>query len=103
MSADDSPLIAISTPWSKPYAACLRNDGQQKLDAIRHVRALAEPMLDPRHVQAQLDLGAARDGIEEPDALEAGAALALAAVGHHHVIERGLLAAAPSQTDRHHR
>jgi hypothetical protein len=63
---------------------------------------LRHPVLDARDIQAQLDFGAARDGIEQAHALEAGAALALAAVGHHHVIERGLLAAASSQTDRHH-
>jgi hypothetical protein len=84
MSADDSPLIAPL----EPYAACLRKAGQQELDAIRHVRALAQPMLDTRNVHAQFDFGAARHGIEQPDALEAGAALALAAVGHHNVIER---------------
>ena len=41
------------------------------LDAFRHVRALAEPVLDPSHIQAQLDLRAARNGVEEADALEA--------------------------------
>src|SRR5580698_6581761 len=86
--------------WS--LGGLLAEAGEQKLDAVRHMGALADPMLDTSDVQAQLDFGAARDGIKKPHALEAGSALALAAVGHHNVIERGLLTAASSQTNRHH-
>src|ERR1700729_1912468 len=71
-------------------------------DPIRHVRAFLQPMLDARHIQPQLDLRAARHRVEEADALEARAALAFAAIGYHHVIERRLLAAPSSQSDRHH-
>src|SRR6202050_1967664 len=103
MSEDGSPLIAyLTSSWQESLCGLFAKGSQQVLDAIRHVRALLQPMLDPRHVEAQLDFGAACNGIEEPDALEAGAALAFAAVGHHNVIERRLLAAASSPTDRHH-
>jgi hypothetical protein len=60
-------------------------------------------MLDTGDVHAQLDFPAARYGIEEANALEAGAALTLTAVGYHDMIKGRLLAAASSQTDRHHR
>src|SRR5579872_1626299 len=76
--------------------------GQQELDAVRHVGALRQPMLYTGHVQTQLDLGAACHRIEQSHVLEAGSALPLAAVGHDDVVERGLLAAAPGQTNRHH-
>jgi hypothetical protein len=60
-------------------------------------------MFDAGNVQAQFDFAAACHRIEEADAFEAGAALTLAAIGHHNVIKGRLFAAASSQTDRHHR
>ena len=45
----------------KPLRGLLAEAGEKKLDAIRHVRALAQPMLDPGDVQAQFDFPAARD------------------------------------------
>src|SRR5882762_4331249 len=80
----------------------LAEAGEKKLDADRHVGTLGHPVLDSSDIQAQFDFRAARNRIEKPHALEAGAALALAAVGPHNVIKRGLLAAASSQTNRHH-
>src|ERR1700692_1753931 len=103
MSADDSSLIAAPLKLYKwPSGSLFAEAGEQILDPVGHVRALGYPMFDSSDVQAQLDFGAACNGIEKAHALEAGAALALAAVGHHYVIERGLLAAASGQTNRHH-
>jgi hypothetical protein len=53
-------------------------------------------MLDPGNIQAKFDFTATGNRIEEPHALEAGAALTFAAVGDNHVIKRGFLTAAPS-------
>src|SRR5450755_1672081 len=75
---------------------------QQMFDALGHVRAFPEPVLDARDIHAQLDFGTAGNRIEQSDAFQAGAALALTAVGHHYVIEGRFLAAAPGQTNRHH-
>src|ERR1700743_17259 len=99
MSADDSPLIVPSSP----LCGLLAEAGEKKLDSIGHVSDLSQPMLDPGDAQAQLHFAASRYGIEQPHALEAGAALTLAGVGHHDMVEGGLFAAASSQTDRHHR
>src|ERR1700731_212200 len=92
----------LSEALQRPLHGLFAEAGEQELDPVGHVSAQLEPMFDSSDVQAQLDFGAARDGIEQAHALQAGAALALTAVGHHHVIERGLLAAASSQTNRHH-
>ena len=54
-------------------------------------------------IQSSNALRSTRDRIEQAYAFKAGAALALAAVGHHNVIEGRLFAAASSQPDRHHR
>src|ERR1700722_15841679 len=103
MSADDSSLIAaLPQALQRPLRGLFAEAGEQELDAVGHVSAQLEPMFDSRDVQAQLDFGAARHGIEQAHALQACAALAFTTVGHHHVIERGLLAAASGQTNRHH-
>src|ERR1700688_436945 len=103
MSADVASLIVGPLELLQgPLGGLLAEAGKKKLDPIRHMGTLGHPMFDSSNVEAQFDFRAARDGIEKPHALEAGAALALAAVGNHHVIERGLLAAASSQTNRHH-
>ena len=61
---------------------------------------LLDPVLDARADRAcSFCLAAARDRVEEADALEARAALALAAVGHHDVIE-GLILARPRRVRR---
>jgi hypothetical protein len=86
-----------------PLCGLLTEAGEKELDAIGHVRALAEPMLDPGNVHAQFDFAAARYGIEETHALQAGSTLTLAAVGYHDMVEGRLFAASSSQTDRHHR
>src|SRR5277367_3078061 len=98
MSADDSSLIVPS----EALRGLLTEAGEEKLDSVGHVSALAQPVLDTSDVHAQLDFAAARDRVEQADALEAGAALTLTAVGYHDMIKGRLLAAAPSQTDRHH-
>src|SRR5277367_3338049 len=102
MSEEGSPLIAYLKSLRKFLCGLFAKCSQQIFDAIRHVRAFLQPVLDSSHIEAQFDLGAARDGIEQSHAFEAGAALALAAVRHHNVIEGRLLAAASSQTNRHH-
>src|ERR1700733_1403837 len=88
--------------FTRPLRRLFAEAGEQKLDPLGHVGTLAEPVLDSSDIQAQLDLSAACNGIEKTHALEAGAPLALAAVGHHDVIERRLLTAASSQANRHH-
>jgi hypothetical protein len=75
---------------------------EELLDTIRHMSAFADPVLDACDVETQFDFPAAGDRIEQADALEARAALALSAVGHDDVVERRLFAASSSQTDRHH-
>src|ERR1700733_981097 len=92
----------LSASFTRALCGLFAEGGEQELDPVGHVRAQLEPVFDTSDVQAQLDFGAARYGIEQAHALQAGAALAFTAVGHHHVIERGLLAAASSQTNRHH-
>jgi hypothetical protein len=99
MSADESSLIV---PFN-PLRGLLTEAGEKKFDSVGHVSALAYPMLDPGHIQAQFDFRATRHRIEQAYAFKAGAALAFAAVGHDNVIKRRLFAAASSQTDRHHR
>src|SRR5271155_1388495 len=98
MSADESPPLIVR---ALVLGSLLLEAGEQKLHAIGHVRPLADPVFDAIDVQTQLHFGAASHRIEQTNAFEAGTTLALAAVGHHHVIKRRLLATASSQSDRH--
>ena len=59
-------------------------------------------LLEGRQIEFQLLLGAAGDRIEEPDVLEARAALALAAVGYYHVVEGLVARPAPRQANSYH-
>src|SRR5580704_1810004 len=82
MSADGSslivsPLHAFKKALQGPLRRLFAEAGEKKLDPLRHMGTLGYPVLDSSHVQAQLDFRTARDGIEKPHALEAGAALAL--------------------------
>src|ERR1700730_6658954 len=60
----------------------------QRAHPVGLLRALAYPVVNSRQIQLQLRLAAPGDGIEDPHVLQAQAALPLAAVGHHDVVER---------------
>src|SRR5215217_5932665 len=74
---------------------------QQLRNASRRLRADGQPIIDTRQVEPDLDAVAARDRVIETQLLETAAAPA--AVGHYHVVEGFLLAAAAVQSNRHHR
>src|SRR5207302_8770039 len=60
------------------------------------------PIVDARQIEPELLYAAAGNWIKEPHVLEARAALALAAVGNHDVIEGLVSAPAPRQANRDH-
>src|SRR6056297_3285420 len=76
------------------------------LDQARHalggLRTVSDPIVHPLKVELQGLFLASRDRVEEPEPLDIAPVAPVAAVGHHHVVERPLLSAAPGQTNRHH-
>src|SRR6185437_10090412 len=70
--------------------------------ALGLLRALGHPVVDACEIELQLRLAAPRDRVEKSDVLEAQAALALAAVRHHYVIEGLIPRPAPRQANGYH-
>src|SRR4249919_3856914 len=85
------PVLCVS-PWRAFTLAAL---GGRLLAVGRHevrhalggLGTLADPVVNARQIELQFLLVLAGDRIEEADVLQAWATLALAAVGHHDVIE----------------
>src|SRR6056297_1012989 len=71
-------------------------------NALGRLRAMADPVVHPVEVELQRLFLASRDRVEEPEPLDIAPVAPVAAVGHHHVVERPLFSAAPGQTNRHH-
>src|SRR5512134_1286340 len=68
----------------------------------RQLRALAGPVLDALHVDAQRLAPLRRLRVVEPETLDELAARRAPRIGHHHVVERTLVRPAPAQSNHHH-
>src|SRR5262245_41771288 len=100
-----SPLclaFSATTKWWPSLCRLLTVLRNELGHAVRRLRAFAEPMIDSAQIELQTTLFALRHRVEEPYLLEGRAALADAAVGHHHVIKRLIFTAATGQTNRNH-
>src|SRR5262245_24099193 len=67
---------------------------QEVRDALGRLRALLDPVIDSRNVEAQSLLAAGRDGIEEPNPLEITPVAATPTIRDYDVEERALQCAA---------
>src|ERR671913_594852 len=64
--------------------------------------ALAGPVLDALHVDAQRLASLRRLRVVEPESLDELAARRAPRIRHHHVVERTLVRATPAQSNHHH-
>src|SRR6185437_78594 len=101
-SAPTAPLRLPGRAAAPSGGRLLPVRGDERAHALRRLRALAHPIVDPRQIELELRLPAMGDGIEVPHVLETGSALALAAVGHDDVIEGLISRPAPRQANGHH-
>src|SRR2546421_7058511 len=103
-SRPSSTHVTSRGPHPQPASGCrlLAVGGHPTAYPVRGLRTLANPIVDARQIELELLLAAAGNGVEEPHVLEAQPALALAAVGHHDVIEGLVARPAPRQADGYH-
>src|SRR5256886_16777209 len=103
-SRPSPPHVTARGPHPEPASGrrLLAVGGHQSAHPVRGLRALTNPIVDARQIELELLLAAAGNGVEESHVLEAQPALALAAVGHHDVIEGLVARPAPRQADGYH-
>ena len=75
---------------------------QQRGNALRRLSALADPVVDPLDVDAQIFFMVLSDRIEEPNSLDVTAVTTVATVGDYQVIKRTLFRASARKTNANH-
>src|SRR5256885_17164957 len=103
-SRPSSTHVTARGPHPKPASGrrLLAVGGHESTHPVRRLRALAHPIVDARQIELELLLAAAGNGVEEPHVPQAQPALALAAAGHHDVVEGLVARPAPRQADGYH-